>query len=163
MKLKSVLILALAGFLSIPTFALDKDKVLSGNSDTEFGKYTINKSDKNISIKESNLEVYLLDYEIGEQPVYIAIDHDKNCRNFIVRSKYFEVQYKCRKNNFGVTYMHPKYTTLEPTINSERLNENEFLRQRIITNMEHTDEELLELIASFFPRLLKDNYKKALI
>ncbi len=163
MKIKSILILALAGFLSLPTFASDNDNTLSGNSNTEFGNYTISKSDKNISVKESNLEVYLLDYEIGEQPIYIAIDHGKKCRDFIVRSKYFEIQYKCKKNSFGITYMQEKYTTLDPKVNSERLDENEFSRQRVLTNIDHTDEELMHLIACYFPKLLKSNYKKALV
>lgn len=164
MKIKSFLILSLAGFLSFSTFASDSNNVLlSGDSNTELGKFTITKSDKDISVKDSNLEVYLLDYENGERPIYIAIDQGKKCKNFIVRSKHFEIQYKCKKNKFGVTYMQPKYTSIDPDVNSERLNEEEFSKQRILSSKQNTDEEIMKLIACYFPSLLKDNYKKALV
>ena len=162
MKIKSIAVLTIACFVSIASFAKNNSTQLSGNSNTDLGNYTISVSDKEFSAKGQTLKTYLLDYENGEQPVYISLDHSSNCRNFIVKSKYFEVQYKCKKDKFGVSYLQAKYTTLDPIANIDRINKSEFARQKIITNIQKTDEELMGLIASYFPTLLTEKYKKAL-
>lgn len=162
MKIKSFIALTIACFVSIAVIANDNTNVLKGNSHTDLGKYTITTSDKDFSVKGQKLQTYLLDYENGEQPVYISVDHSNNCRNFIVRSKYFEIQYKCKKNKFGVAYLQSKYTTLDPVANIARIDKDEFARQKVITNTKKSDEELMGLIASYFPTLLNEQFKKAL-
>lgn len=160
MKIKSFIALAFAGILSISTFA--KSPILSGNSNTDLGKYTISVSNEDFEVKGNKLKTYLLDYENGGQPVYISLDHSENCRIFIVRSKFFEIQYKCKKDKFGVSYLQAKYTTIDPLVNINRIDKNKFAQQRIITKTNKTDEELMGLIASYFPNLLNETYKKAL-
>ncbi len=162
MKIKSIAVLTVACFVSIASFAKNNSTQLSGNSNTDLGNYTISISDKEFSVKGQNLKTYLLDYENGEQPIYVSLNHTDNCRNFIVRSKYFEIQYKCKKDKFGVSYLQSKYTSIDPVANIARIDKSEFARQKIITNIQKTDEELMGLIASYLPILLTEKYKKAL-
>ncbi len=162
MKTKIFIITVLTITFGITTLAAE-NIILSGDSNTEYGKYTITNADKKITVKDTELKTYYLDYEKGEQPIYIAIDKQKNCKNYIVRSTHFEIQYTCKKDKFGVTYMQAKYITIDPQLVDQRLDNTEFSKQKILTNSEKSEKELLGLIASYFPSLLKDRYKAALI
>ena len=103
MKTRLILFTICLALLSVGASAKIKDgKALSGNSLTDFGKYTIVKSDNPMVADGKVLETYELAYENTSNPIRVGVLCEKKCTNFIVRSDEFEVQYMCNKGVFGV-------------------------------------------------------------
>jgi hypothetical protein len=128
---------------------------LKGASNTEFGAYTLIPSEVKIMKEGLALETYDLLYENVTTPVKVAVERERNCRNFIVRYPSFEIQYVCNKWGFGVKRMYPGTETVHPVIVNSLLDETQFAYQEMILNKPESDEEVLQLIACYFPKLIK--------
>jgi hypothetical protein len=147
-------------FVSLGASAKIKDgQALTGNSLTEFGKYTITVSDAPIVINEEAVKTYDLTYENTTNPVRIALVKGEECVNFIVRSDEFEVQYTCNKGVFGVKKIDPKYQTLPKDELDAKLNRVSYFSQKVICNKQKSEDELLGLIACYFPSLINEEYQ----
>ena len=160
MKTKMILFIICATFFSLGVSAKIKDgKALSGNSLTEFGKYTIVKSDAPMINGNLAIETYDLMYENTRNPIRIGVLKENDCRTFIVKSDEFEVQYTCRNGVFGVKKIEKRFQELPVEANDSKMNRRNYFAQRVISQNQKPQEELLGLIACYFPALVNEEYQ----
>lgn len=132
--------------------------LVSGQSLTELGQYTIRTSDNAMKIGNEALKTYELNYANSDSPVLIGVKKTKKCMNFIVRTNNFEVEYVCKKHVFGVKRISAEYQTIAPEVINQMMDNADFYTQRIISQYPKTEEELLALIACYFPSLIQDEH-----
>lgn len=130
--------------------------LISGQSLTELGQYNINTSSEALMIGDEALKTYELTYSNCDTPVLIGVKKTKKCMNFIVRTDNFEVEYVCNKHVFGVKRMNKEYQTVSRETIDKMMDNADFYSQRIISQNPKTEEELLGLIACYFPSLIKE-------
>ncbi len=160
MKAKLFLLSICVLFLSVGATAKIKDgKALTGNSLTNFGKYTIVQSDAPMVIDNKVVPTFDLMYEKTSAPVRIGVVREKKCTTFLLRSDEFEIQYSCKKGVFGVQKMEKKYRELPDEATSTKLNKVSYFAQRVICQNQKTEDELLGLIACYFPNLVNEQYQ----
>lgn len=164
MKIKVIILTICVALLSLGATAKIKDgKAMTGNSLTEFGKYTIMKSDNPMFINGEELRTYDLVYENTSSPIRVGIMKDKKCINFIVKSDVFEVEYVCNKGVFGVKKIDEKFSDLPKESNEAKLDKVSYYAQRVICQNHKTEDELLGLIACYFPNLVNDDYQASFL
>jgi hypothetical protein len=145
--------------LTLGATAKIKDgRALTGNSFTDLGKYTIVKAQNSMVVEKQALPTYELYYENASNPILIGILKEKNNTNFLVRSNEFEVQYACSKNVFGVKKMDKKFRELPEVSNDSKIDKRNYYAQRVITQNQKSEEELLGLIACYLPSLILEHY-----
>ena len=160
MKTKLFILTICVAVLSLGASAKIKDgKALTGNSLTDFGKYTIMVSDAPMVINDEVVKTYELTYENTSNPIRVGLVKGEECVNFIVRSDEFEVQYTCNKGVFGVKKIETKYQTLPKEEIDAKLNRVSYFTQRVICKNKKSEDELLGLIACYFPSLINDEYQ----
>ncbi len=131
--------------------------LLSGQSLTELGQYRISPSNKALKIGDETLKTYQLSYANSDSPVLIGVKKTKKCMNFIVRTDNFEVEYICNNHVFGVKRISKEYQTVSAAMINKMMDNTDFYSQRVISQNPKTEEELLGLIACYFPSLIKDD------
>ncbi len=146
--------------LSLGASAKIKDgKALTGNSLTDFGKYTIVNSENPMVLNGEEVKTYDLMYENTTHPIQIGLIQEKKCTSFVVRSDEFEIQYMCNQGVFGVKKIEKKYQELPAEANNAKLNKVSYYAQRVISQNPKTNDELLGLIACYFPSLVNEEYQ----
>lgn len=128
--------------------------ILKGNSNTRLGNYEI-KELPPVSVNGDLMRTFELTYEKAQKTVLINLDERVNCRNYIVRSKNLEVRYVCKKTSFGAQLLTGKNMKYDPTLNALFLAQDEFEKQKSISEGGLPIAEALGLIASYYPNLLK--------
>lgn len=160
MKTKLFILTICAAMLSLGASAKIKDgKAMTGSSLTDFGKYTITKSENPISVQGEQLRTYDLVYENTSEPVRIGLLSEGKCTTFIVKSDGFEVQYTCNKGVFGVKKIEQRFQELPREVNEAKLNKVSYYSQRVICQNKKSEDELLGLIACYFPNLVNEEYQ----
>ena len=160
MKTKLFLLTICVALLSLGASAKIKDgQALTGNSLTDFGKYTVMVSDAPMVINDEVVKTYDLTYEKTANPIRIGVVKGEECVIFVVRTDDFEVQYTCNKGIFGVKKIDPKYQTLPKEEMDAKLDRVSYFSQRVICNNQKSEDELLGLIACYFPSLINDEYQ----
>jgi hypothetical protein len=132
--------------------------LISGQSLTELGQYSIRNSSESLETGNEAFKTYELAYTNSDSPVVIEVKKTKKCMNFIVRTDNFEVEYVCNKHVFGVKRISKEYQTVNSEVINAMMDNAQFYSQRIISQNPKTEEELLGLIACYFPSLIKDDY-----
>ena len=151
-------IINLLGVLALtlsPAFALDP--VAEGQTNHELGAYIVENSNAPLIIDATILTTYEVSYENSDMTVRIAIDDsDKKCRKFIVVSDNLAIQYDCNGKFFGVKM--PEQTYIEDGISGSMINLDraEYYKQKVLTQNKKSELEQVQLIAVFFPKLIKD-------
>jgi hypothetical protein len=161
MKTKLVLLAICVALMSLGTSAKIKDgKAMTGNSLTEFGKYTIVKSDAPMTFENKVLETYDLTYENTNNSIRVGVlcENALNCKTFIVRTDDFEIEYACRNNVFGVKKIEKRFQELPKEVMDKKLDKVSYYAQRVICQNKKSQDELLGLIACYFPDLVNDEY-----
>jgi hypothetical protein len=160
MKTRLIILTICAALLSMGASAKIKDgKALSGNSLTDFGKYTVENSDVPMVVDNQVLRTYELTYERTNNPVQIGLLKEKDCTTFIVRSDEFEIAYTCNKSVFGVKKVDKKFQEIPKEEMDAKLNKVSYYSQRVICQNKKSEEELLGLIACYFPNLVNEEYQ----
>ena len=160
MKIKAIILTICVAFLSLAATATIKDgKAMTGNSLTDFGKYTVMKSDNPLVINGEEVRTYDLTYENTNHPIRIGVVCEKKCTNFIVKSDAFEVEYVCNNGVFGVKKIEQRFQELPKEANDAKLNKASYYAQRVICQNPKTEDELLGLIACYFPNLVNEEYQ----
>jgi hypothetical protein len=160
MKTRLFILTLCMAVLSLGSSAKIKDgKALTGSSLTDFGKYTITKSDAPMVYNNQVLKTYDLVYEETTNPIRIALYPEKECTTFIVRSAEFEIEYTCNKGVFGVKKIEKRFQELPKEANEAKLNRVSYFAQRVICQNKKSEDELLGLIACYFPNLVNEEYQ----
>lgn len=163
MKTRLFILTICIAILSMGATAEIKDgKVIAGNSLTDFGKYTIVHSGTSMVVDNQELETYNLLYENIDNPIRVGLIKENSCTTFIVRSDEFEVEYICKKGVFGVRKIEHKYKGLPKVGIDLKLNKESYCSQKVICQGKKSEDELLGLIACYFPNLIKEEYHAGL-
>jgi hypothetical protein len=165
MKTKLVLLAVCVAILSMGATAKIKDgKAMTGNSLTEFGKYTIVKSDAPMVYKNQALKTFELTYENTSNPIMVGIlcEDELKCKTFIVRSDEFEIEYACTNGVFGVKKIEKRFQELPKAEMELKLNKVNYYSQRIICQNKKSEDDYLGLIACYFPDLVNEEFQAGL-
>lgn len=134
-------------------------QALTGQSLTEFGKYTVTVSDAPMMVNNQAVKTYDLNYENTTNPVKIGLVKTELCTTFIVRNEEFEIEYTCNKGVFGVKKIESQYKQLPTEEIEAKLDRVNYFAQRVICTNKKSEDELLGLIACYFPSLVKEDYQ----
>jgi hypothetical protein len=162
MKTKLILLSICIAILSMGATAKIKDgKAMTGNSFTDFGKYTIVNSDVPMVYESQVLKTYELTYENTSNPIMIGLlcEDELKCKTFIVRTDDFEIEYTCKNNVFGVKKIEKRFQELPKEEMDMKLNKVSYYSQRVICTNQKAEDELLGLIACYFPNLVNEDYQ----
>jgi hypothetical protein len=160
MKTKLFILTICVALVSLGASAKIKDgKALTGNSLTEFGKYTIVVSDAPMVVNNEVVKTYDLMYENTTNPVRVGLIQEEQCTTFLVRTDDFEIQYSCNKGVFGVKKIESRFQTLPKEEMDAKLNRVSYFAQRVICTNKKSEDELLGLIACYFPALVNEDYQ----
>lgn len=160
MKTRLLILTICVALLSLGASANLRDgKALTGNSLSEFGKYTILKSNAPMVLNNQVVDTYELMYENTNHPIRIGVFCEEECTSFVIRSDEFEVEYKCNKGIFGVKKIEKQFQVLTEKANNSKLNKVSYYAQRVICQNPKTENELLGLIACYFPSLVNEEYQ----
>lgn len=132
--------------------------LINGQSLTELGQYSIRLSHETLKFGDEALKTYELTYANSNSPVLIGVKKTKNCMSFIVHTDKIEVEYVCNKHVFGVKRIEQAYQTIPTDAINKMMDNADFYTQRVISQYPKTEEELLGLIACYFPSLVQDQY-----
>jgi hypothetical protein len=160
MKTKLFILTICVAVLSLGTSAKIKDgQSLTGNSLTEFGKYTVMVSDAPMVINNEVVKTYDLMYENTSNPIRVGLVKEEKCTTYVVRTDDFEIQYTCNNGVFGVKKIENRFQTLPKEEMDAKLDRVNYFSQRVICTNEKSEEELLGLIACYFPKLVNEDYQ----
>jgi hypothetical protein len=130
--------------------------LISGQSLTELGQYSIDTSTEPLTIAGETLKTYRLNYSNCNSPVLIGVKKTKQCLDFIIHTDNFEVEYVCKDHVFGVKRISKEYQRVSTETINDWMNKSQFYAQRVISQNPKTETELLGLIACYFPSLIKE-------
>lgn len=165
MKTKLVLLAVCVAILSMGATAKIKDgKAMTGNSLTEFGKYTIVKSNNPMVYENEALKTFELTYENTSNPIMVGVllEDELKCKTFIVRSDEFEIQYTCNNGVFGVKKIEKRFQELPKAEMDLKLNKVSYYSQRVICQNKKSEDDYLGLIACYFPDLVNEEFQAGL-
>lgn len=135
-------------FVSI--FAVNSNKTMAITGES----FTITKA-----INSTNVTTWNLNYSEAGSGFKILFSEKNGTKQFTVRSKFFEVAYVMNKNGFGARMVKGSDAQVPSQILSPILNEKALNNQRVITAEPLDNETALQLIASYLPDLINNNYK----
>ena len=160
MKTKLFILTICVAILSLGTSAKVKDtKALTGNSLTDFGKYTVMVSEMPMVLDNEVVKTYELTYENTANPVHVGVVEEEECVTYVVRSDEFEIEYTCNNGVFGVKKIESRYQTLPKEELDAKLNRVSYFQQRVICTNKKSEDEILGLIACYFPKLINEEYQ----
>jgi hypothetical protein len=131
--------------------------VARGQSNSDFGDYTITKLEEHLTLNGKEMDKYLISYERPDRKVIVAIDKQKKCKMYYVFTGQLAVQYKCNGKLFGIMKLDKSFRNKGFATTSENLNKQEFAKQKVVTGGTTKTIDHLNLIASCYPRLINQN------
>lgn len=128
---------------------------------TKFENYKIEKIN-DLYVGNEAHEVWTVKYGTGDNPVTIVKCNSENKCEYIVRSKFFAVCYANSNKGFGARVAKGSLNNVPQSINNVVINASQMKNQQIISSQLVDNEKALNLIASYLPDLINDNYKQVL-
>jgi hypothetical protein len=127
---------------------------LQGESNTEFGAYTITKSEAATVMNNVAYQTWTLKYSNSSEEYCIlyAPGLEGNCC-FIVRCDDFEVQYSKDEKGFGASLVDFEMRKLSKREVFEKIDKVRLSSQELLTTKDKTVEEYLMLMACYIPQL----------
>jgi len=152
--MKRVLFAALM-VVAFSSASFSRDFVASGKTNTALGDYKIETADETVTIDGEQFKAFVISYQNSPMEVKVIIRPGKKCKNYIVLSDKLSIQYVCNESYFGVQKLDPVlekdgYKTMDAL-----LNRTEYFHQKVISPGKHTEVENTQLIAAYFPMLIK--------
>jgi hypothetical protein len=129
--------------------------IAKGDSNTPFGKYTIEVCDQPLMLAGEELKCYLITYENFPETVKVYIDKEKKCKNYVVVTEGLSVTYTCDGEFFGVNKVDPKFKSAGITTNDDLLDRSNYFHQKVIARGVTEEFDATRLIASYYPVLIK--------
>jgi hypothetical protein len=136
--------------------SFSKELVASGKTHSALGDYKIELAENPILINGEQLKAFIISYQNSPLVVKVAIQNQKNCKNYIVLSDKLSIQYVCNESYFGVEKLDKSLAKEGYVTNDETLNRAEYFHQKVIAPGKRGELENAQLIATFFPMLIKE-------
>ncbi|MFV0591622.1 MAG: hypothetical protein ACK5M7_09570 [Draconibacterium sp.] len=102
--------------------------------------------------------VWKLSYSKNETPVTVIKRKTLEGTEYLVQSEFFAVCYSSTSEGFGAKEVKGAWRAVPKKINRAVINQQELLRQRILTPEKVNDKVALGLIASYLPDLINEGY-----
>jgi len=152
--MKKVLLAGLL-MLALSTASFAREFVASGKTHTTMGDYKIEVADKPVTINGEELKTFVISYQNSPFKVTVVVKKDKKCKNFIVLSDKLSVQYVCNGDYFGVQKLDKSLEVAGYSTSEASLDRNQYFHQKVIVPGTTNEIEHTQLIATFFPLLIK--------
>jgi len=101
-------------------------------------------------------------YGESGRPVQVLLKETKNGEEYVIRTGYFEVKYVNSEKGFGVRELKAGEQVVPAGLNSKVLNESMMNNQKVISSTKVAGDQVLDMIASFLPELINENYQSIL-
>jgi len=101
-------------------------------------------------------------YGESKRPVTVTLKRSKAGDEYLVRNSYFEVRYVNGPKGFGVREVRGTDQRVPADLNFKVLNSSSLNNQRLISGAKIEDQKVVEMIASFLPELINDEFKNIL-
>ncbi|MFV0377208.1 MAG: hypothetical protein ACK5JD_07890 [Mangrovibacterium sp.] len=101
-------------------------------------------------------------YGESKRPVTVTLKQTKAGDEYVVRNNYFEVKYVNSAKGFGVREVRGIDQRVPADLNFKVLNSLQLNNQRIISGTKIEDQNVVDMIASFLPELINDEFKNIL-
>jgi hypothetical protein len=142
--------------VAFSTALFSREFVAGGKTHTAFGDYKIEIADNPVKLNGEQLKAYVISYQNSPTEVTVVIRKDKKCKNYIVLSDKLSVQYVCNGDFFGVQKLEKSLEKDGFATSDAALNRTEYFHQKLIAQGRQGEVESTQLIAVFFPMLIKD-------
>jgi len=106
-----------------------------------------------------NASAWNLKYSESENAIKITKSEKNGETEYTVRSKFFEVAYVLNKHGFGARMVKAGKLQVSFQINETIINMEALKNQKVISDAQINNETALNLIASYLPDLINNNYK----
>jgi hypothetical protein len=142
--------------LAFSTASFSREFVTGGKTHSALGDYKIEKADNPVTLNGEQLKAYVISYQNSPMKVTVVIRKDRKCKNYIVLSDKLSVQYVCNGDYFGVQMLEKSLEKDGFTTSDLTLNRTEYFHQKVIATGKQAEGEATQLIAAYFPMLIKD-------
>ena len=139
----------------ISSASFSREFVAGGKTCSALGDYKIEIADNPVIINSEELKTFVISYQNSPLEVTVVIRKGKNCKNYLVISDKLSVQYVCNENYFGVEKLDKSLAVEGYKTSDEAMNRSEYFHQKVLAPGKRGEVENAQLIASFFPMLLK--------
>ncbi len=143
--------------ITVSSAGFTREFIASGKSYTSLGDYKIEIADNPVILKGNEYKTYIISYENSPMEVKVVIKKGNNCLNYIVLSDKLSVQYVCNDNYFGVKKLEKSLIRQGFVTSDNFLDKSEYYRQKVITHGQNGEIFNTQLIASYFPMLIKES------
>ena len=152
-----------AGLLIVAfsTASFSREFVAGGKTHSALGDYKIEIADNPVTLNGEQFKAYVISYQNSPMEVTVVVTKDKKCKNFIVLSDKLSIQYVCNGEYFGVQKLDKSLEKDGYSTSDAALNRSEYFHQKLIVRGKQDDLEATQLIAAYFPMLLKDDVTAA--
>lgn len=101
-------------------------------------------------------------YGESQSPVHVFLKETKKGQEYVVRTKYFEVKYVNGAQGFGVKPVTGSESTVSANLNQAVINQTQLNNQKCISGQAIATDKVLEMIASYLPDLINEQYSSIL-
>jgi len=147
----ALLIIAIGGT------AVAREVVASGKSFTALGDYKIEKADKPYTIDGKEFTTYIISYQNSPMEVTVVIREGRDCQNYLVLTDKLSIQYVCNDYFFGIERLDKSARKEGLSTSDAALNRTEYFRQKVLCPGKKGEVLNMQLIASYFPVLIKES------
>jgi len=142
-------------------FTLISINVWAGNEESFNSNYKIS-PDLNFSPNSGFQKSWEIVYGESKTPVHVFMKETKKGQEYLVRTKYFEVKYVNGSQGFGVKMVNGSESMVSENLNTAVLNQDRINSQKCISGEAIGTDKVLEMIASYLPDLINEQYKTIL-
>ena len=142
-------------------FTLISINVWAGNEGSLNSTYKIS-PDLNFDPTSSFQKSWEIAYGESKTPVHVFLKETKKGQEYLVRTKYFEVKYVNGSNGFGARMVSGADRTVSESLNGAVLNQTKLEGQKCISAEAIGNDQILEMIASYLPDLINEQYNSIL-
>jgi len=142
-------------------FTLISINVWAGNEESFSSIHKIS-PDLNFNPSSGFLKSWEIAYGESKTPVHVFMKETKKGQEYLVRTKYFEVKYVNGSAGFGVRTVSETERTVSEALNDAVLNQTQLVGQKCISADAIGNDQILEMIASYLPDLINEQYNSIL-
>lgn len=142
-------------------FTLISINVWAGNEGSSNSSYKIS-PDLNFTPASGFQKSWEIAYGESKTPVRVFLKETKKGQEYLVRTSYFEVKYVNGSQGFGVRMIYGAESTVNASLNAAVLNSAQVSSQKCISTEAIANDKALEMIASYLPDLINEQYNSIL-
>jgi hypothetical protein len=142
--------------IAFSSASFSREFVAGGKTHSALGDYKIELADNPVTLNGEELKAFIISYQNSALEVTVVIKKGNKCKNYIVLSDKLSVQYVCNENYFGVEKLDKTIEKDGYSTSDAAMNRVEYFHQKVLAPGKRGEVENTQLIAAYFPMLLKD-------